>query len=318
LEKQKEDHPQTTHLEMGSSNKSSSCISVLFFSYLLISVCFSQPAFSQLSSHRGLISCLPFVNQLFLALCLNIDASVSVDVLNGCFSGPVIGVIQAATSVTIVANVAASVILTNVIAICVRLTALIQVNPALANIISSKADSYSATLDSFSSAVGSVNDLAGSVLDVRTAPNFLAALAAAGCAAIPAIINLAIIIILSLLFNQVFMQCLYGLVPALAAVIAQVLVLVEGVLIALGALLGPILVTVVGLLGGVLTTVAVLLNGLLFPTLFQVCGIAFPHLVALLSHGLLDQLCQLPCHIIPPSAALAQAAPVYQALSYSC
>jgi hypothetical protein len=258
------------------------------------------------------------MQQLFLALCLNLDATVSVDVLNGCFSGPVIGVIQAATSITIIANVAASVILTNVINICARIDALIKVNPAFANVISSKADSFSSTLDSFSRAVKPVNELAGSVLDVRSAPNFLAALAAAGCSAIPAIINLALLIILCLLFNQVFMQCLYGLVPALAVVIAQVLVLVEGVLIAVSALLCPILVAVVGLLGGVLTTVAALLDGLVFPTLFQVCGVCFPSLLPLFPIGLLNQLCQLPCHIIPPSAALVPAACLFNVLSCAC
>jgi phage-related protein len=193
---------------------------------------------------------------------------------------------------------------------------LIRVNPSLANIITAKADAYVSALDSCFNTIGPVSAVAKAVLDVRTAPNFLAALTAAGVANIPALINLALLVNLSIMLNQVFQQVLGGLVPALAAVLATVLVTVNSVLIALSALLGNVLATVVGLLGGVLNTVAGLLNGLVFPTVFQITGVLFPTLNQLLSQSLLNQLVPLPGNLIPiPSSALAPAATLFNLLN---
>jgi hypothetical protein len=294
----------------------SSVASVLFFSYLFISVCFSAPASTALlGSFAPLVSSLPILNQLFLASLLNIDANVDISILSG-FSSPVVDVIKGATSASIVADVAASVSLLNLINICVKLNALIKVNPTLANIITAKADAYVSALDGFFGAVGPVSAVAKAILDVRTAPNFVAALTAAGVANIPALINLGLLINICVMFNQVFQQILYGLVPALAAVVAGVLVTVNNVLIAVSALLGNVLATVVGLLGGILNTVAGLLNGLVFPTLFQITGIVFPTLNQLLSQSLLNQLVPLPGNTIPiPSAALAPAATLFNLLN---
>jgi hypothetical protein len=289
---------------------------VLFFSYLFVSVCFSAPLNTALlGSFAPLCSSLPIVNQLFLASLLNLDATVDVSVLSG-FASPVVDVIKGATSADIVANVAASVSLLNVVNIAVRLNALIKVNPSLANIITAKADAYVTALDSCFNAIGPVSAVAKAVLDVRTAPNFLAALTAAGVANIPALINLALLTNISIMFNQVFQQVLGGLVPALAAVLATVLATVNGVLIALSALLGNVLATVVGLLGGVLSTVGGLLNGLVFPTVYQITGIVYPTLNQLLGQSLLNQLIPLPGTLIPiPSSALAPASTFFNLLN---
>jgi hypothetical protein len=289
---------------------------VLFFSYLFISVCFSAPASTALlGSYGPLVSGLPFLHQFFLASLLNLDATVDIDVLSG-FASPVVEIIKGAPSAAVVANVAVSLSVLNLINLCVRLNALIKVNPSLANIITAKADAYVSALDTFFGAVSPVSAVAKAFLDVRTAPNFLAALTAAGCAYIPAIINLALLIHICIVFNQVFQQIIGGLFPELAVVVAGVLVTVYTVLIALSALLANVLATVIGLLGGVLFTVAALLNGLLFPTLFQILGICYPVLIPVFSPGLLNQIVPLPGTIIPiPSAALAPASTLFNLLN---
>jgi hypothetical protein len=227
---------------------------------------------------------------VFLAALINIDVSVDISIISPFFCSPVIGVIQGATSVAVVANVAASVSLLNLINICLRLNALITVNPSFANILSANANSFASTLDNFFSAVGPASGVASSVLDVRSTPNFINALTAAGCPNIPALINLALLLNIAFILNQTFMQVLFVLVPALAAVLAQVLVLVENILIAVSALVADVLALVVGLLGGVLYTVAALLDGLVFPLLFSVVNVVFPALCGIFPPGLLNQL----------------------------
>jgi hypothetical protein len=287
---------------------------VLFFSYLCISVCFAAPLNTTFGNYGSIISSLPIVNQLFLAALLNIDASV--DISASGFSSSVIDTIKGATSADVVANVAASVSLLNLINICVKLNALIKVNPSLFNIITAKADAYVSVLDSFFKAVAPVSATANAILDVRTLPNFASALAAAGVAVVPAIINFALCISLSLIFNQVFQQILAALVPALAAVVAQVLTLVDQLLITVSALLAPILTTVVGLLGGILNTVAALLNGLVFPTVFQIVGVVFPTINSLLGQNLLNQLTPFTSLIYSiPYAALAPANSLFTLLN---
>jgi len=291
-------------------------ISVLCFSYLLISVCFSAPASTAiLGSFAPLTSSLPIINQIFLASLLNIDASVDVSVLSG-FASPVVEVIRGATSASVVADIGVSVSLLNLLNICVRLNALIRVNPSLANIITAKADAFATALTSFFNGVSPASAACRNFLDVRSSPNFASALSAAGVPFIPALINLALLINISLIFNQLFQQVLFGLIPALANVLAQVLLVVNEVLITVSSLLGAVLTTVVGLLGGVLNTVAFLLNGLVFPTLYQVVGVFNPTLTQVLSQSTLNQLVPFPTSTFPiPTAALVPASSLFNLLN---
>jgi hypothetical protein len=207
--------------------------------------------------------------------------------------------------------VTAAVNLINVLNILVKLQAIAAVNPELFTIIQSRATDLSQAIDQVFTTAPSLKD----TMDVRGISNINSILSTYGLPNNAALINFASLINLSLVFNQLFVQIVQGLLPALATVITSVVVLVNNILITVSALLNTVLVTVIGLLGGVVATLNGLIGTIVYPTLSQVVNVGFPTVQSLVTSTTSNSLASPITQYIAPTPALTKALPIYQMLN---
>jgi hypothetical protein len=289
-------------------------IIVLFFSFLCISPCFNEPAqAASLGQYASQIQSTPLACQLFFACLLQLNAQVDILTLN-CFSPSAVNCIKGATSATILIQLTSAALLTCVINVCVRLTALCRANPAVYKIFLGKSVDCQSALDRFYAAAAQ-NPIAKACWDVKSLPNFGTALFEVGLVVDLVIINLAILIVIVLIFNQTFVNYCKVFFSGLIAVILEVIAVIEVLLIDISVLLGAVIFTILGLAGGLLVSLATLLKGLLFPTCFGVVNVCIPSLFTCYSQDFLKVLVLLPAKFPYPNAKLQQASNLFNLLN---
>jgi hypothetical protein len=227
------------------------------------------------------------------------------------FSASVVQILTTVQSFGTLVEVTAAVNVHQVLIILAKLQAIATVNPTFCNIILANSDSISHALDRFFSAAPFLKN----AIDIRSIPNLSSILATNNMPNIPALINLACLINLSVIFHQTFMNILQALIPTIAVILASVLVIVNQVLIILSSVLNNVLFLVIGLLGGVTATLNGLLGGVMYPDPLQVVSQFFPGVSQILGSSLLNQICLPVAEFAIPSPTLTQAIGLFKLLN---
>jgi hypothetical protein len=283
--------------------KTPSIMLVMMLTYLMVYPCFSEPMQNvALSNYSNQIKSTPFAAQLFIAALLKIDAKVDITTLN-CFSPPVITCIKGATTADVVIQLTAAAMLTAVIDVCIRLTALCRSNPNIYKIFLGKAADCDNLLTKFWAACKDF-PIVKACLDVKLLPNFGSALVEAGLVLDLVIINLAILIVICLVFGDVFVVVLKACLPALISVCLDVVLQIQVLICSISALLYSLLSLVVGFVANLLLTVTVYLKGFVFLTLYSCVKIIFPSLLVIYAEAFLESCVPFGAKLPMPSTNL--------------
>lgn len=286
--------------------KTPSVMMVMMFTYLMIYPCFSEPMQAvALSNYANQIQSTPLCAQLFIAALLKLDAKVDIGTLN-CFSPPVITCLKGATTADVVIQLTGAAILTAVIDVCIRLTALCRSNPGIYKLFLSKAADCDNLLTRFYAACHDF-PLVKACLDVKLLPNFGLAIVEAGLVVDLIIINLAILIVICLIFSDVVVVVLKGLIPALISVVIAVVLQIQILLCNISLLLSSLLSIVIGFVANLLLTVTVLLKGLVFLNCFNVIKVICPALLVIYDAIFLESFVPFGAKLPIPSSNLNQA-----------
>jgi hypothetical protein len=279
---------------------------VMVFAYLMIYPCFSEPMqAAALSNYANQIKSCPLACQLFIAALLKLDAKVDIATLD-CFSPPVVTCIKGATTADILIKITAASMLTAVIDVCIRLTALCRANAGIYKLFLSKAADCDNLLTKFYAACQNF-PLVKACLEVKLLPNFGLALVEAGLVLDLVIVNLAILIVICSVFSDVVVVVLKALIPALISVVLEVVLQIQILICNISFLLSSLLSIVIGFVANLLLTVSVLLKGLIFINCFDVIKVVFPVLLVIYDNVFLTSFSPFGAKIPIPSSNLYQA-----------